>query len=217
MGRLTSLLKNELVTGLLLLAPIGGAAYVFYWFVSTVDGLYPGFLRPKVAGWPMPGLGLLTVFVLALSVGFVAHNFAGQRLVKLFDDLVHRIPLFGSTYGLLKQVLEAVFASGGGSFKRAVLVEYPVPGSWAIAFVAQSHVTGKLREAAGAEIVAVYVPTTPNPTSGFYLLVQRDKVRELDLPVEQAFKLILTMGIADAEPLATTGKWNRREVNAGQG
>jgi uncharacterized membrane protein len=216
MRRLSSLLKNELVTGLLLLAPIGGAAYLFYWFVSSVDGLFPHAWRPTVAGVPLPGLGLVMVFVLALTVGVLAHNYAGQRLVKLFDDLVHRIPLFGSTYGLIKQVLEAVFASGGGSFKRAVLVEYPVPGSWAIALVAQSSVSGKLREAAGADILAVYVPTTPNPTSGFYLLVERHKVREIDLPVEQAFKLILTMGIADAEPLATTGKWNRSEIGAGR-
>lgn len=213
MRRVVSLLKNELITGLVLLAPIGAATYLVYWLVASVDGLFPHAWRPTVVGIPLPGVGLVMVFALALTVGVLAHNYAGQRLVKWFDDLAHRIPLFGSTYGLIKQVLEAVFTTGGGSFKRAVLVEYPGPGSWAIAFVAQAHVTGKLREAAGADILAVYVPTTPNPTSGFYLLVERSRVRELDLPVEQAFKLILTMGIADAEPLATTGKWSRREIS----
>src|SRR5262245_60508806 len=136
MSRLTSLLKRELLTGLLLLAPVGGAVYLAYWLVTTVDGLFPDAWRPRIAGRPMPGLGLIAVLALALGAGLVAHNFIGQRLVKLFDDLVHRIPLFGSTYGLIKQVLEAVFSSGGGSFKKAVLVEYPTPGSWAIGFVA---------------------------------------------------------------------------------
>lgn len=212
MRRVISLLKNELLTGLLLIAPIGGAAWLVYWLISTVDGLFPSVWRPKLLGYPLPGLGLLFVLGLALTVGVAAHNFAGRRLVKYFDDLVHRIPLFGSTYGLIKQVLESVFSSGGGSFKRAVLVEYPTAGSWAIAFVTQSTVTGKLRDAIAADILAVYVPTTPNPTSGFYLLVERERVRELDMPVEQAFKLLLTMGIADSEALATTGKWARRDL-----
>lgn len=208
----TSLLKRELFTGLLLLAPVGGTAYLVYWMVTTVDGLFPDAWRPHIAGHPLPGLGLISVAILAVGAGVAAHNFVGRRLVRLFDDIVHRIPLFGSTYGLIKQVLEAVFSSGGGSFKRAVLVEYPVSGSWAIGFVAQAQVSGKLRDAADAEVLAVYVPTTPNPTSGFYLLVEREKVRELDMPVDQAFKMVLTMGIADGDGLATTAKWSRHEA-----
>jgi uncharacterized membrane protein len=212
MKRLSSLLKRELLTGLLLIAPVGGTAYLVYWLVTSVDGLFPDAWRPHVNGYPLPGLGLVSVALLALGAGIAAHNFMGRRLVQIFDDLVHRIPLFGSTYGLIKQVLEAVFSSGSGSFKRAVLVEYPVAGSWAIGFVAQAQVAGKLREATETEVLAVYVPTTPNPTSGFYLLVERDKVRELDMPVDQAFKLILTMGIADSDALATTAKWSRQEA-----
>jgi uncharacterized membrane protein len=213
MSRLTSLIKRELLTGLVLLAPVGGAAWLVYWLVTSVDGLFPAAWRPRIHGTPLPGLGLISVLVLALIAGLVAHNFLGARLVKLFDDVVHRIPLFGSTYGLIKQVLESVFSSGGGSFKQAVLVEYPVAGSYAIAFVAQNNVTGKLRDAASDDIIAVYVPTTPNPTSGFYLLVEKSKARPLDMTVEQAFKLVLTMGIADSpESLATTAKWTRSEI-----
>jgi uncharacterized membrane protein len=212
MNRLLSFAKKELLTGLLLLAPLGGAAWLVYSIITAVDGLFPHAWRPVVWGVPLPGLGIVSVVLLALTVGILAHNFVGRRLVKLFDDLVHRIPLFGSTYGLIKQVLESVFSQGSGSFKRAVLVEYPVPGSWAIAFVAQATVSGKLREAADADVLAVYVPTTPNPTSGFYLLVERERVRELDLGVEQAFKMVLTMGIADSEALATTAKWSRQEI-----
>lgn len=214
MSRFLSLLKNELLTGLLLMAPVGGAAWLVYSLITAVDGLFPNTLRPRVWGVPLPGLGLIGVVVLALLVGLAAHNFVGRRLVALFDNVVHRIPLFGTTYGLIKQVLEAVFSTGSGSFNRAVLVEYPTQGSWAIGFVTQALVTGKLQEAAGGDILSVYVPTTPNPTSGFYLLVERRRVRDLDMTVEQAFKLVLTMGIADAEgQLATTAKWTRPAAN----
>lgn len=209
MSRFFSLLKKELLTGLLLVAPIAGAAWIAYWLATSLDNLFPASLRPNIDGVPIPGMGVLAVLVLALVVGLAAHNLVGQRMVEWFDDVVHRIPLFGTTYGLIKQVLEAVFSTDGSSFSRAVLVEYPVAGSWAIAFVTQNQVAGKLVQAARADILSVYVPTTPNPTSGFYLLVERAKVRELDLTVEQAFKLILTMGIADSDALATTAKWTR--------
>ena len=212
MKALALFIKRELLTGLLLIAPLGGATYLVYWLVASIDGLFPDVFRPTVLGRPLPGLGILAVLVLAVLTGILAQNFAGQRLVRLLDDLAQRVPLFGSTYGLLKQVLEAVFSTGGGSFKQAVLIEFPTPGSWAVAFVAQPHVTGKVREAAGTDLVAVYVPTTPNPTSGFYLVVERTRIRELDMPVEQAFKLVLTMGIADSEALATTAKWSRKDL-----
>ena len=210
MRRLLSVLKNELLTGLVLMAPVAGAAYLVYRLVTAADGLFDPWLRQWI-GYRIPGLGLLPVLAVALLVGFFAHNFVGRRLVAAFDAVVHRIPLFGTTYGLIKQVLEAVFSTGGNSFNRAVLVQYPTAGSWAIGFVTQPMITGKLQEAIGGEVLSVYVPTTPNPTSGFYLLVERNKVRDLNMPVEQAFKLVLTMGIADSEALATTAKWTRPE------
>jgi uncharacterized membrane protein len=189
---------------------VGGAAYLVYWLINAVDDLFPEALRRSIPGFRLPGLGFVAVTLLALLVGVLARNFVGRRLVSWFDAAAHRIPLFGTTYGLIKQVLEAVFSTGSGSFSRAVLVPWPVAGSWAIGFVTARTVTGKLQEAVGDDLVSVYVPTTPNPTSGFYLLVAREHVRPLDVPVDQAFKLILTMGIADAEPLTTTAKWTRR-------
>src|SRR5688572_28552807 len=106
MKRLLSLIKNELVTGLLLIAPVGGAAWLVWWLITSVDGLFPDWLRERL-GVSARGLGLLMVLVLALVVGLAAHNFVGRRLVAVFDNLVQRIPVFGATYGLLKQVLEA--------------------------------------------------------------------------------------------------------------
>ena len=219
MKRIFSLAKNELVTGLLLLAPIAGATWLVYELVTSVDGLFPDAWRPL---WPghhrLPGLGLLAVFLGALMLGLFAHNFVGRRVVHSVDALVQRIPLFGGTYGLIKQVLEAVFAQSGSSFKSAVLVEYPSPGSWAIGFVTQPHAAEALGEAAGVEVISVFVPTCPNPTSGFYLVVEKSRVRELHMPVQQAFKLVLTMGIADAESeheaITTTAKWTRPGMGA---
>lgn len=209
MRRALSLIKNELLTGLLLLAPIVGTGYLIMKLASAVDSLLPDELRPMIAGRPLPGLGILFVFALALSVGAFAHHLAGQglvqRLVKIFDGALQKLPLVGSTYGLMKQVIEAVFSSGSGSFSRAVLVEFPQPGSWVIGFVTQAHVTGKLQDAIHADALAVYVPTTPNPTSGFLIVVEPTHVRELAMNVQQAFKLLLTMGVADA---GMTGRWS---------
>ena len=121
------------------------------------------------------------------------------------------MPLFGGTYGLIKQVFESVFAQGADSFNRAVLIEYPRPGVFAIAFVTSSVVP--VRGVGGEELVSVFLPTTPNPTSGCYLLVEKKLVRELDMPVQQAFKLVITMGIAkEPELLTTTAKLQRKDL-----
>ncbi len=178
MRRLGRLLKNELVTGLVLLAPIAGTAYLVVWIVRAVDSVLPERFRPHILGEPVPGVGVLLVLLLALTVGIIAHNFVGRRLVTLIDRVLSALPLFGGTYGLIKQVFESVFSQGADSFNRAVLVEYPRPGSYAIAFVTASHV--QIKSATGQELISVFVPTTPNPTSGFYLLVERTLVRDLE-------------------------------------
>ena len=211
MKRFGSLFKNELVTGLVLLAPVAGTAWLVYAIVSGVDRLFPDEFRPRLLGHPLPGLGVVSVLVLALLVGIFAHNFIGRRLVAFFDRGIQRVPLFGGTYGLIKQVFESVFAQGAESFNRAVLVEYPRPGVFAIAFVTSSDVP--VRSSDGEELVSVFLPTTPNPTSGFYLLVEKKLVRELDMPVQQAFKLVITMGIAkEPELLTTTAKLQRKDL-----
>jgi uncharacterized membrane protein len=211
--RLASLLKNELITGMVLLAPVVGTAYLVFWIVSGVDRLFPDEFRPKVGGVPLPGLGVLSVLLLALVVGLVAHNFIGRRLVEWFDRAFTRVPLFGGTYGLIKQVFESVFAQGADSFSRAVLIEYPRPGIFAIAFVTAGTLPSGVAAPAGSDLMSVFVPTTPNPTSGFYLMVDRSLVRELDMPVDQAFKLVITMGIArEPELLTTTAKLSRSDL-----
>jgi uncharacterized membrane protein len=208
MRRFATLLKRELITGLVLLAPVLGTVYLVYLVVAGVDGLIPDEIRPviPVLNRPLPGLGVLAVLVLALLVGLFAHNVIGRRLVSLFDKVFSSVPLFGGTYGLIKQVFESVFAQGADSFKRAVLVEYPRPGIYAIAFVTSTYGPA-IQSSSGKELVHVFIPTTPNPTSGFYLLVEKQLVRELDMSVQQAFKLVITMGIAkDPDLITTTAK-----------
>jgi len=209
--RLKALLKNELITGLVLIAPVGGTLYLVYALVSGLDALYPDAFRPRVLGHPLPGLGLLTVFVLALGVGIFAHNFIGRRMVSIFDKMFAKIPLFGGTYGLIKQVFESVFSQGAESFKRAVLVEYPRPGIYAIGFITSTDIP--ITSSGGRELVSVFIPTTPNPTSGFYVLVETALVRELDMPVQQAFKLVITMGVAkEPDLLTTTARLSRENL-----
>lgn len=214
MRRFGQLLKRELVTGLVLLAPVLGTVWLVYLIVTGVDGLFPDEFRPiiPVLNRPVPGLGVLAVLVLALLVGLFAHNVIGRRLVGLFDRLFSSVPLFGGTYGLIKQVFESVFAQGADSFQRAVLVEYPRKGVYAIAFVTSTH-GPSIQSASGQELVHVFVPTTPNPTSGFYLLVEKSLVRELDMSVQQAFKLVITMGIAkDPDLITTTAKLRIKDL-----
>jgi uncharacterized membrane protein len=213
MKRFLALLRNELVTGAVLLAPVVGTLWLVFWVVRSVDGLFPNEYRPLVLGYPLPGMGIAAVLVLAFTVGLIAHNFIGRRLVDLGDRAFQRIPLFGGTYGLIKQVFESVFAQGADSFQEAVLVEYPQKGSWVIAFVTSSQIAPGLPIPEGSDLVSVFVPTTPNPTSGLYLMVERTLTRRIHMPVADAFKLLVTMGIAkEPEMLTTTQKLSRESL-----
>ncbi len=210
MKSVLNLLKNELITGMVLLAPVLGTLYLIYFIVRSVDDLFPDVWRPEVWHHPLPGLGIITVICLALLVGIFAHNVVGRRMVKMFDRVVSRLPVFGGTYGLIKQVFESVFSQGADSFQQAVLVEYPCPGSHAIGFVTSTR--APILSKTGKPLVQLYVPTTPNPTSGFYLLVEKELVRELDMPVDQAFKLVITMGIAREPEMMATARDEIKET-----
>jgi uncharacterized membrane protein len=206
-------IRNELVTGAVLLAPVVGTLYLVIAVVRGIDGLFSEELQRRLFGMTIPGIGVVAVLLLALLVGLFAHNFIGRRLVGWFDRVFQRVPLFGGTYGLIKQVFESVFAQGAESFQQAVLIEYPRPGVWAIAFVTSPHAAPSLPIPPEADAMSVFVPTTPNPTSGFYLVIDRALVRPLDMPVADAFKLVITMGIhKEPELLTTTAKLSRENL-----
>jgi uncharacterized membrane protein len=153
-------------------------------------------MQPRaLLGVNIPGLGLLLSLLVVLATGLLAANIIGQRLVQVWEGALARIPVVKSIYNSVKQVSDTLLSSSGQAFRTAVLVEYPRRGSWTIAFVTGvpgGDVANHLR----GEYVSVYVPTTPNPTSGFFLMMRRDDVIELDMSVDAALKYVVSMGVA---------------------
>jgi uncharacterized membrane protein len=201
--------KRNFLTGLAVTLPVAGALWIFISLASWVDEIFPDAWRPKVFHHPLPGLGLGVATVVILLVGSLARNFLGQQLISWGDRVVEHIPVFGKTYGLLKQIVQAVFGKQRDAFRRAVLVRFPHSNTFAIGFVtsADPEIEYKINK----KIIAVYIPTTPNPTGGYYLFVPEEETIPLDLPVEQALKLVVTMGIAKTE----SGLINLAEVTGG--
>ncbi|MHB1949920.1 MAG: DUF502 domain-containing protein [Acidiferrobacteraceae bacterium] len=194
MGRL----RRYLTAGLLVWVPLGVTLLIIEFLVGVVDRtllLVPPRFRPDtVLGVHIPGVGIVLVLAVVLVTGMLAANFLGQRLVALGEVVVARIPLVRSIYSGVKQLLETVVATRGTSFRKVVLVEYPRPKAWTLAFVTgEGDAEAELKT--GRSLVHIYVPTTPNPTSGFFLMMPREDVIELTLSVDEALKMILSVGV----------------------
>jgi uncharacterized membrane protein len=142
----------------------------------------------------IPGMGMLLVLLVTLTTGALISNFIGAKVLEAWECFLNKIPGFRGIYSSLKQLSSTVLSPSGESFKNAVLIEYPKEGLWTIAFQTSNY-QGEMAEKIGAELINIYVPTTPNPTSGFYLLVAKDKVKVLDMHVDDAFKLIISTGV----------------------
>ena len=166
--------------------------------VSTLDQslrLLPEALHPQnLFGFPIPGVGALLTLAMILLTGLLAANFIGQKLVVWWEMLLARIPVVNSVYHSVKQVSDTLFSSSGNAFRKALLVQYPREGSWTIAFLTGKPGGDVLNHLDG-DYVSVYVPTTPNPTSGFFLMMPRSDVIELDMSVDAALKYIISMGV----------------------
>ena len=214
-------MKKYLIAGLLVWLPLAVTIWVLQAVLGIVGDLFGWLLTasqtvlPATAHAPIemlrkiPGLGVLVVLLLLLGTGVFAANMVGQWWLRQGGRILHRIPIVKSIYSSVKQVSDTLFSSSGNAFREAVLVQYPREGSWTIAFV-----TGRPGGEAGAHLhadyVSLYVPTTPNPTSGFFLMVPRADVIELAMSVDEALKYIISMGVAvparvppRAAPLAT--------------
>ncbi len=196
-------LKRYLIAGLLVWVPLGITIWVLQLLISTLDQtllLVPSGARPEALfGFHIPGLGALLAFAILLLTGVVAANFFGARLILLWESVLGRIPVVKSIYSSVKQVSDTLLSDSGNAFRKALLVEYPYQGSWTIAFqtgVPALSIAGLL----GSEHVSVYVPTTPNPTSGFFLMLPRSRVHELDMTVDEALKYIISMGVVAPRP-----------------
>jgi uncharacterized membrane protein len=195
--------KKYFVTGLLIWIPLAITFWVLNLIVTTMDQtllLLPESVQPRVLiGWHIPGVGLLLSLLVILLTGLLAANIMGQRLLHFGEGMLARIPVVKSIYNSVKQVSDTLLSSSGQAFRKALLVQYPREGSWTIAFqtgVPGGDVANHLR----GDYISVYVPTTPNPTSGFFLMLPRSDVIELDMSVDAALKYVVSMGVAPPLP-----------------
>ncbi len=210
-------MKKYLITGLLIWIPLVITLWVLNLVVTTLDQvllLLPGELRTEYwLGLHVPGLGVLLTVAIVLISGVAAANFIGARLVLFWHDILHRIPVVSSIYSSVKQVSDTLFSSSGQAFRKALLVRWPHEGMWTIAFLTGTPGGDVARHLTG-DYVSVYVPTTPNPTGGYFVMLRREDVIELDMSVDEALKYIISMGtVAPAQSLRNARGVARSETN----
>ncbi|MBU6304014.1 MAG: DUF502 domain-containing protein [Betaproteobacteria bacterium] len=194
--------KRYLLAGLLLWTPIAITIWVITWVFDALDNVLPVALRSEVLfGVHVPGFGVLVVLLFILITGFLAANLIGQKLVQVWEGVMRRIPLVRSIYSSVKQVSDTILSPNGQAFRQAVLVQYPRHGSWTIGFLTGTP-SAEVATHLPADCVSIYVPTTPNPTSGFFLMVPRTEVVELSIGVDAALKYVVSMGTVPPLPTA---------------
>lgn len=204
-------IRKHLITGLLVWLPLTITVWVLLWVLGLMDGLFSWLLGLSQAVLPagmhegieslrgVPGLGVISLLLVLWLTGLFVANIFGQWFVRQWDRLLHQIPIVKSIYSSVKQVSDTLFSSSGNAFREAVLVQYPRAGSWTIAFVTGAP-SGEVARHLGAPHVSVYVPTTPNPTSGFFLMMPRADVVPLAMSVDEALKYIISMGVVAPPP-----------------
>ncbi len=191
-------LRRYLIAGLLVWLPLGVTVLVIRLLVGFMDRfllLIPDRYNPEnLLGFHIPGLGLLLSIIVVVVTGVIVANFFGRRLIALWESLLARIPLVRSIYSSVKQIAETLFHPDGKSFRKVLLIEYPRIGIWTLAFHT-GGVVGEVQDKTGREVINVFVPTTPNPTSGFFIMVPKEDVVELDMSVDDGLKLIMSLGV----------------------
>lgn len=182
-------MKKYLLTGLLVWVPLGITIWVLKLTIGTMDQSL--LLLPE--SWRIPGMGVLLTAVIVLTTGLLARNVLGQRLLDMWHAVLQRIPVVNSIYNSVKQVSDTLLSENGNGFGKVLLVRYPHPQAWSLAF--QTTIPGEVSRAMDEEYVAVFIPTTPSPVNGFYFFVRKADTIELDIKVDVAFKSIISMGV----------------------
>ncbi|MDX1778684.1 MAG: DUF502 domain-containing protein [Thermodesulfobacteriota bacterium] len=184
-------LRKSFFTGLLVVIPIGATIYILIFLIEILNDLLPFSFLPY-------GTGIVFTIILITLVGFMTTNFIGKRLIEGGEQVISRIPLVKNVYAAVKQISDAMLSSPGKKYRRVVLIEYPRKGIYTLAFVT-GIAKGEIQNKTTSNVINLFVPTTPNPTSGFYLMVPENDVIDLDISVEDAFKLLISGGMVSAE------------------
>lgn len=198
-------LKKYFVTGLLILVPLSITAWVLNLIVTTMDQTLL-LLPPSIRGqfpFNVRGTGVVLTLAIVLVTGLLAHNFIGRRLVLWWEALLQRIPFVSSIYTSVKQVSDTLFSPSGQAFRKAVLIQFPRDGAWTVAF-AVGDPGDSFRRPLGGELQTVFVPTAPNPTSGYILIVASEQIVDLDISVDDALKFVVSMGVVTPNGKNTT-------------
>jgi len=191
-------LRKYLIAGLLVWLPLAATIVIVSFVIDILDGtmlLLPPEYRPEaVLGFSLPGFGVVFAIAVLLLTGMLAANLLGRRLVSLWEAVLSRIPLVRTIYNSAKQITTTVLTSEGKSFRKVVLVEYPRKDTWSMGFLTNEDIVIESNKM-GRDVSAVFVPTTPNPTSGFIIMIPKDEIIELEISIEEGFKYIISMGV----------------------
>lgn len=193
------MLRRYLVAGLLVWVPLGITFIVIKFLLDLMDRLLlvlPVEWRPEtVLGFSIPGFGLVLAVFILLVTGMIVANLLGRSILRLWEGILNRIPLVRTVYSSVKQILSSILTTGSHSFRKVLLIEYPRKGIWTLCFQT-GQATGELQANLEKESITVFVPTTPNPTSGFIMVVPKEDTKELNMDIEAALKLVMSLGIA---------------------
>ena len=191
-------MKRYLIAGLLVWVPLGITIWVMHFLITTLDQtllVLPESVQPRaIFGFNVPGLGVVVSFLILMGTGVIAANFFGARLIRVWESALGRIPVVKSIYSSVKQVSDTLLSDSGTAFRKALLVEFPHQGSYSIAFLTGAPAAAVAKHLA-EEHVSVYVPTTPNPTSGYFVILPKSRVYDLDMTVDEALKYVISMGV----------------------
>ena len=197
-------MKRYFITGLLIWVPLGITLWVLNLLIGTLDQsltVLPAEWQPEAfIGVRIPGLGVILTLLVIMLTGVFGANFFGQKIIDFWERQLIRIPVVKTIYGSVKQVSDTLLSGNGHAFRKVLLVRYPHPQAWSLAF--QTNVPSAVMRVLPDEHVAVFIPTTPSPVNGFYFYVKKSEVIELDMPVDRALKYIISMGVASGEARA---------------
>jgi len=211
-----SAIRRYLIAGLLVWVPLLVTIFIIRFIVQLLDHslvLLPAAWRAEdTLGFALPGLGVLLSLAILFFTGMVATNLLGQKLVSIWDGLINRIPLVRTLYTGVKQVMETIFKPGGTAFRKVLLVEYPRKGLWSIAFQT-SETSEEVSKHVNKQMLTIFIPTTPNPTSGFLMMIPKEDAVVLDMSVDQALKMVISLGVVQPLPKSILSKIKPKNID----